>query len=185
MTNTQVTSGQALRDKIESKRYEYFTFPVLEITVKYRKPDLLKLSFNNSLPAVLADAVIDAYKESVNGTDAAEYREKIKNKNLEADNDIVKDLRDKGYKLLEDLVTSHRILNVPESDLDNNIISWDDVPENDALAFVFHLMNKAQEVDTEGGTVSANDIETFPNRQRKSKRNLASASGEAVRSEAV
>jgi hypothetical protein len=177
MTNTQVTPSDELKRKIEEKRYDYFSFPILEITVKYRKPDLLKLSFNNALPAVLADTVIEAYKEGVNGVSQDDYKKKVANRSTQANNETVKELSEKGYTLLKELVVSHKILDVPQSDIDNDVISWADIPENDAIAFLMNIVNKAQAIETEGGEVSAEDIQTFPDGGRSKKRTVASKNG--------
>lgn len=169
-----ITSADELRQKIEEKRYDYFTFPVLDITIKYRKPDLLKLSFNNSLPSALAAIVINSYKEAVGGTDMEEYQKKHKDQKLEADDDLVKDLDTKGYILLSELAVSHRFLDVEQSDPENNLIAWKDVPEEDAIAFLLNLINKAQVAKTAtGGEVSGSDIASFPDSKRVSKRNTA------------
>lgn len=173
-----ITTGQELRDKIEAKRYDTFTFPILEITIKYRKPDLLKLSLSNALPGAMADAVISAYKEAMSGADMEEYKTKLESKKPEADENLVKDIASKGFTLLGQLCVSHKIMDVQESDPDNNLIAFSDIPEEDAIAFLLNLLNKAQNAKTEtGGEVSVDEITTFSDSGRVSKRNSVSKNG--------
>lgn len=182
--NTQITQASELQAKIEAKRYDHFTFPVLEITIKYRKPDLLKLSFNNQLPAIMADMVIESYREAIDGTDMKAYQEKVKGKKLKADNDLVKGLGEKGYTLLSELCVSHKIMNVPESDFAAQplpLISWNDVPEEDAIAFLFNLINRAQVTTTDGGEISGGEIASFPDGEQVTKRDPVGKSRKAVR----
>lgn len=179
-----VTSAEELQAKIEGKMYDYFTFPVLDITIKYRRPDLLKLSFNDSLPNAVASLVIDSYKKNIEGISPAEYKKSLKDNKIEADDALVKDLSVKGYKLLATLSVSHRIMDVEESDFSNNVLSWNDVPEEDAIAFIFHIINKAQTADAPGGETSNEDVINFPDGKRRAKRNLASASVQDVRESA-
>lgn len=187
MKNNQITSVEELRQKIESKRYDYFTFPVLDITVKYRKPDLLKLSLNKSLPLFIADAVIESYKEAVGGTDMAEYQQKKLAEGIKADDQLVEDLSKKGYELLSSLCESHAIKDVPESDFDTTppLIAWKDVPEEDSIAFLLNLINRAQVGTTKsGGEVASEDVTTFPDGERKPKRSTVRKDGQAVRQSA-
>jgi hypothetical protein len=168
-----ISTSADIKQKIEERRYGYFTFPTLEFTIKYRNPDLIKLSLNGSLPAFLADQVIGAYKANIEGT-TEQFKESLRKQKVEADDKLLQELRDRGYNLLEELSYSHRIMNVPESDLDNNIISWDDIPEMDAMAFVMHLVGEAQKSQTEtGGEVSTDDIITFPDGRGGDKRRIA------------
>jgi hypothetical protein len=184
----EITSGSALREKIEAKRYDYFTFPILDITIKYRKPDLLKLSLNKSLPQAMADAVITAYKEAVGGADMAGYVKDAANKKLEADDSLIKDMDEKGYLLLQQLCVSHSILNVDESDFDTvpiPLIAWHDIPEEDAIAFLLSLIQRAQTGKTEsGGEISAEEITDFPDGERSAKRSTPRTNGKAVRANA-
>ncbi len=179
MTQT-ISSPDDFRQKIQTKRYGFFTFPQLEATIQYRMPDLLKLAFNNSLPAFLAEQVIAAYKAYVSGNSEAFLRD-LKEKSVEADDSLIKDLSERGYELLSDLCVSHRIMNVPESDFDSKplpLISWNDIPENDAIAFTTHLITAAQTADTkDGGEVSAADIATFPDGERVKKRRAVRQNG--------
>lgn len=176
-----ITTGQDLAAKIEANRYDFFTFPKLEITVKYRKPDLLKLSINKSLPAAMAAAVIEAYKEAVGGADMAEYAKQAESKKLEPDDELVSDLSQKGYILLNNLVVSHKIMDVPESDVNAEpvpLISYNDVPEEDSIAFLMHLIQKAQEARTQsGGIVTSEDVTTFSNTKRSTKRRTSGKDG--------
>lgn len=177
LQNNQVTSPEEFQRHVEEKRYSYFSFPVLEITIQYRKPDLLKLAFNKSLPAVMADTVIKAYKAHLSGA-AAAYEKEMKEKTIEASDELVSDLREKGYQLLKELCSSHKILDVPQSDFANNVISWLDIPEEDAIAFLLHLLNSAQvSTTTEGGEMSAKDIQDFPDGKRVPKRHIARKNG--------
>lgn len=172
---SNITTGQELRDKIEAKRYDTFTFPVLEITIKYRKPDLLKLSLTNSLPAAMADAVITGYQEVMSGTDPTAYKDKVQDKKVDVSVDLVKDVSNKSYVLLSELCVSHKILDVPLSDTDNNLIAWCDIPEEDAIAFLVNLINKAQVAQTtSGGEISSGEIVEFPDGKPMPKRNSTS-----------
>lgn len=180
----QITTGSSLRDKIEAKRYDHFTFPVLDVTIKYRKPDLLKLSLNKSLPQAMANAVIDAYKEAVGGSDMEGYAKEAANKKLEADDTLIKDVDEKGYALLEELCTSHKIMDVPASDFETNppLISYKDIPEEDAIAFLLHVIQRAQTGTTvSGGEISSTEITDFPDNGRSAKRGNAGKNGKAVR----
>lgn len=171
---TNITTAAELREKIQSKRYSTFTFPVLEITIQYRKPDLLKLSLNKSLPGAIADAVITSYKEALNGVDRQEYEKRLKSQKREADLELVKDMATKGYTLLSELTTSHKILDVPESDPENNLIAWADIPEEDAIAFILNLMEKAQFSKTkQGGEISTEEVVEFPDGKQVGKRTTA------------
>lgn len=182
MSNNIVTSAEEIQRKIEEKRYSYFTFPVLEITIKYRKPDLLKLSFNKSLPAVMAGQIIDAYKQSANGVDMNAYRDKVLDKKLEADDDLVKDLGQKGYNLLKELCVSHKVLDVPQSDFVNEVIAWVDIPEEDAIAFLLNLINASQTTETQyGGEISEAEITSFPEGEQVPKRDIAGKGRKNVR----
>lgn len=175
---TQITTASELRDKIQSKRYDTFTLPVLDITVQYRKPDLLKLSFDKALPAALADVVIDAYKDIANGVDEATFKKKAASTKLNTDETFLKELSSKGYVLLSELVTSHKIMDVAESDPDNLLISWRDVPEEDAIAFLVNLLNKAQVGKTQdGGEISYEEIKNFPDSGGVAKRRPARKNG--------
>ncbi len=175
---TNITSAAELREKIQSKRYDTFTFPVLEITVKYRKPDLLKLSFNKSLPGAIADAVIGSYKEAMSGVDPEEYKKRLAANKTEADEDLVRDMSTKGYILLSELCTSHKIMDVPESDPENGLIAWSDIPEEDSIAFILNLLNKAQVSTTaQGGEISTEEIIDFPDSPKVPKRDTARKSG--------
>lgn len=184
MTQT-ITPAAELQAKIEARRYDFFTLPTLDVTVKYRRPDLLKLSFNNSLPAAIADMVIKGYREAIEGTDAEAYKAKMAKEKIETDDTLIKSLGEKGYSLMSDLVVSHKILNVPESDFAAEpvpLISWNDVPENDAIAFLFNLINAAQTVTTAtGGEVSAVEITNFPDGEQVPKRDPIGKSRKAVR----
>lgn len=170
----KITTADELRNKIESKRYETFTLPTLDVTVKHRKPDLLKLSFNKHLPGALADLVIASYKAVAGGTDAETLKEQAKNAKVDVDDTFLRELSDKGYTLLSELVISHKILNVEESDPENLLISWNDIPEEDSIAFLMHLLNKAQTAETaDGGEISMKEIEDFPDGGRGTKRRTA------------
>lgn len=172
------TAAEELREKIESKRYDTFTLPTLEITVKYRKPDLLKLSYDKALPAALADIVIDSYKSVAAGIDQDVIKKKAETAKLEADDTFLKELSSKGYNLLSVLVVSHKIMDVAESDPENLLISWQDIPEEDSIAFLIHLLNKAQTGKTaEGGEVSYEEIKEFPDSKRSTKRSTAGKNG--------
>lgn len=174
----KITTADELREKIEAKRYDTFTLPVLEITVKYRKPDLLKLSFDKALPAALADMVIDAYKDIASGVDEATFRDKASTTKLDADDTFLKELSSKGYVLLSELVVSHKIMDVAESDPDNLLISWHDIPEEDSIAFLVNLLNKAQVGQTkDGGEISYEEVQNFPDGGRGTKRRTAGKNG--------
>src|SRR5690606_27387451 len=129
-----------LQARIAEKNYLTFTFPVLNITVQHRRPNLLSLSIDGSLPAALADAVIKAYKGTFNGENLTELQQKMAEQN-QIDEKAIADFRNKGYKLLTELVVSPKIMDVPESDFSTNppLVSWKDIPEEDALAFVMHI----------------------------------------------
>jgi hypothetical protein len=181
MTTNKVTSSlEDLKSKIEANRYDYFTLPVLDITVKYRKPDMLKLSLNNSLPGAMADVIINAYKEAVGGADMEQYKENAKN-TIKPDNNLIQELDKKGYILLSELVVSHKFLDVPESDLDAQpipLISWIDVPEEDAIAFLLNLVNSAQKAKTvNGGEVTSDEVTEFSGRKRRTKRSIVGEDG--------
>lgn len=183
--NKQPTSNEAFKQRIQETMRYYFTFPILGVQIEYRRPDLLKLSYNNYLPSAIAVSVIDAYKEAIGGTDMEEYQAKIANQKHEANDELVKDLSAKGYVLLSELCISQRIMDVPQSDLDNGVVSWNDIPEEDAMAFLMHVVKSAQVARTKsGGEVSAEDITTFPDEGRVTKRNTSRANGKAVRTAA-
>lgn len=167
-----ISTADDFRQKVQANRYGLFTFPQLGTTIEFRMPDLLKLSFNNSLPAFLAEQVIAAYKAHVSGN-SSNFLEELKSKQPEVDDDLIKDLAGKGYQLLSNLCVSHKIMDVPESDFKTEpaLISWNDIPENDAIAFTTHLLTAGQSVDTkEGGEMSAEDIVSFPDSPRSKKR---------------
>lgn len=175
---TNITTAVQLREKIEAKRYDTFTLPVLDITIKYRKPDLLKLSFDKALPAALADVVIDSYKSVAGGMDEAAFKKKAENTHLEADDTFLRELSNKGYGLLSELVVSHKIMDVAESDPDNLLISWKDIPEEDSIAFLVNLLNKTQTAQTaDGGEISYKEVESFPDGGGKPKRRTAGKNG--------
>lgn len=168
-----ISSAADIRQKIEEKRYAYFTFPVLDFTIKYRKPDLLKLSFNNALPTLMAQSVIAAYRANIEGH-TSEFMDELKGKPVVADDTLLHELRDKGYELLKELCVSHKILSVPQSDFENEVIAWNDIPEEDALAFLLNLLGGAQKAATlDGGEMSSGDIVTFPDGKRSRKRSSA------------
>lgn len=184
----EITQGSALREKIESRRYDTFTFPILDITIKYRKPDLLKLSLNKSLPLAMASAIISAYKEAVGGADMEEYAKEAANQKFNADDAMIKDLSEKGYTLLQELSESHVFLDVQQSDFEAQpkaVIAWKDVPEEDAIAFLLNLIQKAQVGKTKsGGEVSAEDITSFSDGKRSAKRSTTRSNGQAIRQSA-
>lgn len=172
--NNQVTTADVLAQKIEEKRYSYFTFPILEVTIKYRNPDLLKLSLNKTLPTFIADAVIESYKESIGGGDLEKFQEEKLKNGIDANDEVVQDLSKKGYELLSTLCVSHAILNVPESDLAAQpvpLVAWKDIPEEDSIAFLLALIQRSHVAKTDnGGEVTLNDVTEFPEGKRKSKR---------------
>jgi hypothetical protein len=180
MTN-QITPAADLAAKIEAKRYDYFTFPILEITIKYRKPDILKLALNKALPAVMASAVIRAYKANVEGR-TKEVQAELASEKVEATDEFLGQLEDRGYLLLKELCVSHKILDVPQSDFENSVISWTDIPEEDAMAFLLNLIKKAQNAaNAQGGEMSGEDIVEFPDGGRSTKRSSTSKNGKNVR----
>lgn len=171
---TNVTSASDFEARVEAKRYSYFTLPVLEVSVKYRKPDVLKLALTHSLPTAISDQVIKVYKAGMDGN-VDSVRSEVENTKIFADDNFLTEIRDKGYILLKELCVSHKILDVPQSDFSNDVVSWNDIPEEDAIAFLMHLINQANTSTTvEGGEVSKEDIETFPNskpvKQRRNAR---------------
>jgi hypothetical protein len=176
---TQITTASELQAKLEKNRYDYFTFPQLEITVKYRTPDMLKLSFQNQLPSVMADTIIEAYRELVGGSTEADIKNTLQEKQakFKADDDYLKDLASKGYNLLKELCVSHKVWEVEFSDPENDLISWKDIPEVDALAFLMHIVQKAQQVQTKGGGVSSEELTSFPEGTRSKKRRVARKAG--------
>lgn len=179
---TEITTAETLAEKIERVQGNYFTFPILDVTIKYRRPDLLKLSLNNDLPAVMAATIIESYKEALGGVDLAEYQAKLKDRKVEPDTNLLEDMAKKGYGLLAQLCVSHKILDVPQSDPVNNVISWKDIPEEDAMAFLVHVINSIQTVKTkDGGEMSYDDITNFPEEKRVTKRGNARTDGKAVR----
>jgi len=181
--NTQITPASELQAKIEAKRYDYYTLPILEVTIKYRKPDLLKLSFNKQLPSLMADMVIKSYREAIDGADMKQYQEDLQKHKIAADDALVKSLGEKSYQLLSELVVSHKFLDVPESDFNAEpvpLISWNDVPEQDAIAFLFNLLN-VQEVNTVEGAISSEEIATFPSGEQGAERDLASKGRKSIR----
>jgi hypothetical protein len=174
---TNITNAAQLREKL-TKRYDTFTLPVLDITVKYRRPDLLKLSFDKALPAALADVVIDSYKSIAGGMSESDFKKKVADTQLKADDTFLRELSTKGYDLLSKLVVSHKIMNVEESDPDNLLISWNDIPEEDSIAFLVNLLNKAQTAETQdGGEISYEEVKTFPDGRGKSKRSTVGKNG--------
>jgi hypothetical protein len=179
--NEQITSIEEAKRLIGERQYRVFTFPILGITFKYRRPDMLKLSLSGSLPTAMAEVIIDAYKTQMNGGSMEDFTETHKSlKNV--DEELLKELRGKGYGLLRDLVTSHKMLEVPESDVDNNIISWNDIPEEDAMSFMLHLIDAVQTSATaDGGEVSVKEVTNFPNKKQVSKRNTTGKNRESVR----
>jgi hypothetical protein len=171
---TQITTADELQSKLDANRYSFFTFPVLDITVKYRNPDLLKLSFNKTLPAAMADVIIGAYKALAGGESEESFAKRAKEKQITASEEYLQELSTKGYVLLSELVVSHRIADVQQSDTSNNLISWNDIPEEDAIAFVVNLVDKAQEIKTKGGgKTTSSEVETFPDGARSKKRSVA------------
>lgn len=177
---TSVTSGAALAERLKSTKL-LFTLPVLDITIQYRKPDFLKLSFNKSLPEGLAAQIIEVYRAQVKG-EGDQYTKDMQNKPLDIDDQFLKDLREKGYTLLKELCTSHKILDVPQSDPDNDVISWTDIPEQDAISFLLHLIESAQTAKTKaGGEISQAEVADFPDGKPVRKRNTARAHGKDVR----
>lgn len=178
MLQNTVTTADVLKQKIQDNRFDLFTLPILEVTIKYRKPDLLKLSLNNSLPTAMADSVVEAYKEALGGTDYEEYQRTAAEREIKPNKELVEDVSKKGYNLLEKLCVSHKILDVPESDPDNDLIAWDDIPEEDAISFLINVLNKAQTARTkDGGEMSAEDITTFPGKRRSNKRSIPGEGG--------
>jgi hypothetical protein len=179
--NEQITSIEEAKRLIGERQYRVFTFPILGITFKYRRPDMLKLSLSGSLPTAMAEIIIDAYKTQMNGGSVEDFTESHKSlKNI--DDDLLKELRGKGYGLLRDLVTSHKVLDVPESDLDTGVISWQDIPEEDAMAFMLHLINAAQMSATaDGGEVSVAEVTNFPDKKQVSKRNTSGKNRQGLR----
>lgn len=167
---TQITDKEIAKENLAKLR-EYFTFPTLNITIQYRRPDILKLSYNNALPTLMADAVIKSYKAKVEGRTEENAFDTT---NFEATPEFLIELREKGYVLLEKQCTSHKILKVPESDIDNDVISWDDIPEEDAMAFLMHVINRTEVTNTSGGEVSVKEVTSFPDSKRKSKRGTTS-----------
>jgi hypothetical protein len=184
----QTTPASELADKIEQKRYDTFTFPILDITIKYRKPDLLKLSFNNSLPSALAAVVVNGYKEAVGGADLNEYKEQLKDTKIDVNDALIKDIGTKGYQLLKELSVSHKFLDVPESDFNSvpiPIIAWVDVPEEDAIAFLLNLISRGQVAQTAtGGEISMEDVTSFPSGGSVPERNTDGKRRKAVRKSA-
>lgn len=169
MTNINLPTAAELEAKVLKTRYAYFTLPTLDIQIKYRKPDLLKLSFNHTLPQILADNIIKAYKAQVAGDDAEAVIADAKG--LQITDEVVAELAPKGYLLLKELCVSLKILDVPQSDFSNEILAWVDIPENDALAFLMHLIGQAQVSETAtGGEVTLEDVNSFPDGKRGSKR---------------
>lgn len=167
---TQISSAAEIAAKVEAKRYGFFTLPVLDITIKYRKPDPLKLALNGQLPSMLADQVIKAYKSNIEGTQD-QYKKELESVTFEADNNTLKELTEGGYKLFSDLCVSHVILDCDKSDFASEVISWKDIPEEDALAFMFYILNSSNTAETgNGGEVSSIDIATFPDGKRRKKR---------------
>jgi len=185
MNNLQATPASELQAKIEAKRYNYYTLPILDVTVKYRKPDLLKLSFNKQLPSFLADLVIKSYKEAIDGADMQAYQESLKKQKIGVDEELIKTLGPKGYALMSDLIVSHKVMDVPESDFSATpvpLISWVDIPEEDAIAFLFNLINTSQgTIETEGGEVTFEEVATFPSGEQVTERDISSKSRKPVR----
>lgn len=175
-----ISTADEFRQKIEANRYGFFTFPQLDVTIKYRMPDLLKLSLNNQLPSFLAEQVIAGYKSFVNGT-TQDFLDELKTQHVDVSDDLVKELATKGYKLLTELCVSHKIMDVPESDFDVQpipLVAWSDIPENDSIAFTTHLMVANQTVKTkDGGEMSTTDIADFPDGQRVKKRRTVRKDG--------
>lgn len=167
--NDTLTSIEQAKRLIEERRYKYFTLPSLGLTIQYREPDMLQLALNNSLPALLADLVIEAYKIQMKGGSLDDVKKR--DADVEITNEILGELRGKSYDIMASLCVSFKILNVPETDLDSGVISWKDIPETDAMAFLLHIINMAQNSATEGGgEVSMNDLKTFPDGKQVSKR---------------
>ncbi len=94
------------------------------------------------------------------------------------------DLTQKGYNLLTELCISHTILD-GQSDFENNVISWKDIPEEDALAFLLSLIQKVQTTYTKkGGEVTSTDVTDFPDGERITKRSSSRKNGKAIRQSA-
>lgn len=176
-----LTSLADIAAQVEAKRYNEFTFPVLGITIKYRKPDVLQLALNKSLPGVMADAVIKAYKANFEGR-GEEFQAEMKAEKISADDKLLTELRQSGYTLLGTLCDNLKIMDVPKSDVENSVLCWNDIPEEDAIAFVLTLINRANTSATNtGGEVSGEEIVTFPDNKRVPKRNSARKNGQDVR----
>lgn len=172
----KITSFDEAKRLIQAKRYSEFTFPTLEISFEYRKPDILKLAYNGHLPAQMAEAVIRAYKLRLSGGDTTQFEKELAD--TEVSDELLKELTEKGYLLLKDLGVTYKFLNVGQSDIDNGIFAWADVPENDAIAFLLHLLNDARNAEVEdGGEMSEDDITSFPDAKRGRKRNTVGKAG--------
>lgn len=180
MTNKTLTPAADLQSKIEANRYDYFTLPTLDINIKYRKPNLLNLSYNNTLPAVMASQIIGAYKEAVNGKNMDEFISEVETK-ISVDDQLVKELPEKGYELLKILSVSPRFMDVPESDFSAvpvPLIAYRDVPEEDAIAFLLNLFQRAESAkDVSGGDVTLSDVTEFPKGKRGTNRRTTGKNG--------
>lgn len=178
--STQPTSASEAIRLIEERRYSYFTFPTLQITIKYRNPDMLKLAMNKQLPLAMADIIIDAYKTQLAGGNVDDLQEK--HKNFEMDDQFLAEVREKGYNILSELCTSFTILDVKQSDPESGVLAWKDIPEQDAMAFLSHLMLQLQRTAlAEGGETTSDEVASFPDGTRLPKRNSARKSGKDVR----
>lgn len=170
---SNVTNFEEAKRLLNQNRFLTFTLPTLQITIEYRKPDLVKLAMRKALPSFMADAVLKAYKAQLAGREVTEDNLP----NFEDDN-VVTEIHEKGYTLLSELTTSLIIKDVPNSDLDNGLLAFIDIPEVDAMAFLIHLI---QEARTQGGEVSYEETIDFPDGEQSGKRSSSRKNGKDVR----
>jgi len=178
MSTEQVTPLKDLQKIVEEKTLLYFTFPVLTITFQYRKPNFLQLSLNGDLPGMIADAVLEGFGKVTQGKTIDEISSDVAGKEIEDQNQFVKDVRESGYALLRKLCVSYKIMDVPTSDFENGILSTNDIPEEDAMAFFAHIVNDSRVSATEdGGEITADELSTFPEQGRGKKRSASRKNG--------
>src|SRR5690606_11125453 len=115
-----------------------------------------------------------------------ELQQKMAEQN-QIDEKAIADFRNKGYKLLTELVVSPKIMDVPESDFSTNppLVSWKDIPEEDALAFVMHIFQVGNKTTEDaGGEMSSADILPFSDEKQMSERHPTRKKRKAVRDSA-
>lgn len=147
--------------KLEKNNTRTFLLPLLQEEITYTKMDVIESSVDNSLPNFIASRVLDTMKKSVGGDVLEEQK-------INLEDEDIKDMLIRATEMWKKLVIDPKLN-------DEQLVK---VPSEDRIAWLLNAIVESQQSETKGGgTITAEEAVTFPDKRTSRRNAKRSATG--------